>query len=236
MTYTEECGRAIAIKESILLGRQLQRECPQIREKWYAIQFLNEIIDFYEIIPTYTRSMNIAKMAVVHALRGHPGGYGIGSYSGLITDQSELERLCKMHLSKAGTKTYDEKKGVHALTTEERKKIGEDVFKRRLGIYARSYEQVIADNIEAGKIGGIKSAESRGYATWTRLVPYRNELIPEIEYAHRLSNWKRYRNGKKVKTRLLAESLNKKFYRGLHTRNSRSLSTALAEFRKKLKK
>ncbi len=133
-----------AIKRAIALGRTLQKQFPEIAEDYENGLSKAKIIEKYDLIGVYRIGKNVAENAVAFALKGHNGYLRIKPYQGLIKDSGKLEELASKHQaiafksltteqrSQNGRKAYNQKKGVHGFSREQRKEMS-----RRGGIIAR---------------------------------------------------------------------------------------------------
>ncbi len=154
-----------AITRSIKLGRILQQEHSEIADLYKQNYILSQIVRELNIPSDYGVSRDIAWTGVRLAIAGHPGFLGIDSYDGLIKD-SERKIISREHHQemgrKAGKKNYEEKKGIHGKTSEERReyarKGGRTVYEKRKGWHGRTPEQMSKD----GRKGGLKSGPING--------------------------------------------------------------------------
>ncbi len=92
-----DAKQIIAIQQAINLGRKLQEDIPQIAEDYRNRKNKRQIIGEYKIPEIYNVNEKIAFVAVGYALRGNTRFVKTKQYEGLITDSSELEKLCSEH-------------------------------------------------------------------------------------------------------------------------------------------
>ena len=143
-----------AIRRSIILGRTLQNNHPEIADFYRSGYTLNQIVNNLNIKNIYGVSDSIAWSGVRNAIAGNNGflTMNIDGYEGLINDE-ERERLGMEHMLEgailAGQKTHEERKGIHSLSSEEREKIGRKAYKTSLA--KRSSEQRSEDAYKGGK-------------------------------------------------------------------------------------
>ncbi|MEK6846538.1 MAG: hypothetical protein AABY16_00015 [Nanoarchaeota archaeon] len=133
-----------AIEIAIKLGRTLQQNHPEIVDLYRQGFFLPQIVEQLDIVSEYRVTENVALSGVGYAISGNNSLFGKIFYDGLIPEEErkELETEHKFEWGKIiGSRTYEQRKGVHARTKEEMIKHG------RMG----------------GKIGGSKSyGEGKG--------------------------------------------------------------------------
>jgi len=133
-----------AIKKEVLLGRELQVLYPEIAEDYRKGMTHKEIVEKYNITGQFGVDEEFAKNTVGYSIRGILRAmFDLKPYSGLITDKEELERLAQDHNIEGGRKTYEQGKGIHGMSEEER--------------------------IEASRKGGKISAILRGQILWTEI-------------------------------------------------------------------
>lgn len=221
----------VAIRKSLELATQLQRDFPEIADDFRNGVYTSEIVSKYNLIQRYGVSREVAQGAVYRALRGYKGGFGLDSYNGLI-NEGELEKLSKEHQSRSGSYfgpiTYEKRLGIFSIPEEEMKDIckkagkigGKKIVELRLGIHGRTLEQMSED----GKTAVI----ARGQVPWEH---------NEGEYAYNLSQRSAYRIQKgpgkgKINTKLIAEEINEFYHNGNPVRSRVSIKKYLAKLRK----
>lgn len=125
-----------AIRKGVELGRILRDEHPEIKEL-YKLQGLSltKISEELQIELEYGTSFRVAVSGVWYSLIGHKRGFKIEPYEGLIIDEEELRQLGQDHKvknyymlgkklgEKHGQRTYEERRGIHALTSKEKSAI-----------------------------------------------------------------------------------------------------------------
>ena len=115
-----------AIKQSIKLGRTLQKEHPEIADI-YGYHPQRHIPKLLDIQSKYGVSDKVASNGVYFAINGHEEGFGIEGYVGFITDEGEREWLGREHNVQSsrkagqitGRKLYEEGLGIHGRTAEQ---------------------------------------------------------------------------------------------------------------------
>lgn len=145
-----DSAQITAIRMAILAGLRIQRDHPEIAEMYRDGKFIREIANELNIAGQYgLRSEQGAISAVGHALRGvEKTILGVNSYQGLIS-KDELENLCTRHNTENGKRNTRMKVGIHALTHDEKSKIGivggsiggKECYKRKVGAHAADYEE-----------------------------------------------------------------------------------------------
>jgi general stress protein YciG len=126
----------IAIKRSIRLGRQLQRDLPEIADDYRFGLSRSQIALKYNICLIYDVGGSVAIGGVYNAIIGSAGLFSEKPYNGLIEDPSEAERLGLEHMIERGR--------IAGHTTHE----------QGLGIHARKPEQMSIDGRKGGRISG----------------------------------------------------------------------------------
>ena len=195
-----------AIKQSIKLGRTLQKDHPEIADI-YGYYFQADIPKMLDIQSKYGVSDNVALTGVYFAINGHEEGFGIEGYVGLITDEEELKRL------REGRKVAGSQKG------------GRTTYEQGIGVHGRTAEQIIEDGRRGGRIGGLKSAIARGLTPWTD---------EEKEFAYMLSQEQEYQRGSRVNNELIAFALNIEYHGCKEVRSNGAVKRQLSNYRKSL--
>jgi hypothetical protein len=210
-----------AIRRSAELGRTLQKEHPEI-EIMYGYYPLMEIVKRLDISLEYDVNKGVALAGVHKAIAGYNEGLGIEGYVGLIPKE-EREWLGREHKFNGGHKSHNEKKGIHKLTTKEKRAIGYKLHIEKKGIHGRSPEQMREDGIK----GNRESMRVKG------LIPWTNE---EKELIYQLSLNPEYQNGSRTNNLLITIELNKRCHEGEEIRNVKSVGAQLYRIRKSLEK
>ncbi len=127
------------------IGKQIKEELPGIAEAYRQGSIQEEIVREFNICNRYNTSLSIAKSAVATAIRGFPGNRQTEPYVGLIKDPEERAQIAKEHvangmtleqrvelgrrmresrsldsLKKTGQESYNNRVGIHALTSNEK--------------------------------------------------------------------------------------------------------------------
>ncbi|MCH8945432.1 MAG: hypothetical protein IIA85_00730 [Nanoarchaeota archaeon] len=116
--------QATAIRRKISLGRELQILHPEIAEDYRNGMFHKEIAEKYNITEQFRVTEKVAEKAVGLSIRGTVSGFGLEPYLGLIEDKEELERLAQYHQVERGRKLYEQRKGIHGMSSEELSQAG----------------------------------------------------------------------------------------------------------------
>ena len=245
-----------AIKKSIELGRTLQREYPEIA-RWYREG--NVILEITERIDLANQNhvgLDIARVAIGLALRGHDGSFESAPYAGLIDDEKERKTLEREHIQKGyelglGKRTLEQRAadgrkgasisyhtGLAQLTSEELsaagqkggKVAGKKNHEARTGMFARSPETHTENSRNAARARGLVPWISEGEIGHSR---------SEIEFAYQLSMNKDYLfvdglNKGKPNMQAIVKELNKVYHNGVAVRNRKSISSALYNYIKKI--
>jgi len=212
-----------AIKRSINLGSTLQKDHPEIAEL-YVNTGLRQIVKILNIQSEYDVNEGIARSGVIYAIMGHNGGLRIDAYQGLISDE-ERARIRKEHKIGGGRRTYEEKKGIHAQSTEELREIG-----RKSGkiVGRKTYEEkkgIHAQTTEEKRECGRRSAIAKGHTLWDE---------EEKESAYQLSLRPEYKRGSQINLQLIAFELNKKYHNSEEIRNVEAVGFQIRKYKKTL--
>ncbi|MBS3093301.1 hypothetical protein J4456_01830 [Candidatus Pacearchaeota archaeon] len=239
-----------AIKRSVILGRTLQEEHPELVDLYRNGKSLTEISDELEICVVYNVSESVSRNAISLALIGYGGAWGFESYTGILKED-EVKLLGEEHKSQNGKENgrilMENKKGIFALTTEQKiqtgRKSGNKTYNEKTGVHGRSaekrkedsskgYQSFLKNRSKKEKSEyGVKGVVEKGQ------TPYSDE---EIKYAYQLSLKKVYinppgsRNPGKANCELIAKEINRIFHKGDEVRDRRTISTRLYRYRKSL--
>ncbi|MBR9691653.1 hypothetical protein GOV06_02610 [Candidatus Woesearchaeota archaeon] len=228
-----------AIRKILKVAQALIKDHPEIAEDYRNGMFNFEITQKYNVESEYGASANIARKAVGQAIRGHKGGFGFKPCTGLITDPSELEMLCKKPGKNIGKRILDRKVGIHSESyfgeegkSEKRSQAGQlggtATFESGKGLFAKSPEE--------RREYRLKGLRAQGYTPFIdRIFTKTSCTLSEKEFAHGLSQLPEYRMGPIISARLIAEKLNKLYHNGSLVRDGKSVSRALCIYRKKIK-
>ena len=209
-----------AIKKSILLGRTLQKDFPEISRLYRSTVFIKNIVKNLNLEQTYGVNYKLAEQSVINAIYGHNGSLGIEAYDGLISTE-ELAILSKIHRTKWGKETVVQKIGIFGRSFQQHsadsRRAGKSLLKKGKGIHSLTLEE----RQEAGRNG----ASRRGFTVWTD---------EETEYAYKLSLLPQYHYGKRVNNKLIASEVNNKFHNGKSSRNPNTIYMRLIKYRESL--
>jgi len=241
----------ITIKKAAQVAVEMQRDMPEIAKRYEQGEYMREIIENENLIGKYGITYVVAKTAMMYALRGYDGGL-VPSFTGLIEDESLLEKICHEHKSRNGKEAVSqgfgfvgyvgEKReemhrksvetckerniGIYGFTTEQRKEIGKKSAEtnKRLGtgLYGLTTEEKRA--------AAIKSVRARG------LVPFSSDedeslllLYDSPEFAYQEGRF----NGKPNWKRITSE-VNDKFSDERKPRSTAVLRNRFYKLRKRL--
>ena len=223
-----------AIRLSAAVGQDIRKNCPEIAEEYRSGVTAPRLVARYAFDVRYGVGRQVAIDAVRNALRGY-AGHCHDPYQGLLADRSEREDLALAHNRQTGTELYEAKRGIHALTHEEKVDAGRKgglirgplSYRLRIGCHALPPE-VLREHCRriaplGGKAGGIASAVAKG------LVPYSHE---EIEFAVRLATDPCYRGPVRANFRRIAEKVNETFHAGDPRYTRTTLKIALQSHRR----
>jgi len=250
MAYTDQLtSRQIsALRRSIELGRTLQKERPQI-SRLYQNHSYSQIIDMLDIQTKYDVEYEIARGGVRFAIMGHSGGLRIKAYTGLIS-KKERKKIEIKHRIQGGNDLYEEGRGIHEQTIEERRELGREggnkSLRERKGYHALTKEQMSENGRRYGFMGGLiggNKAYEEGVGVHQRTseqhsedgsIGGKNSAIErgqkpwsdkERKYAYRLSLKTEYTH------RQIAIALNLKFHHHRKTRTTIAVSRMLGKHR-----
>ena len=216
-----------AIKKAARLGRTLQGDMPEIAEDYRNGLSKPKIAEKHNVEGKYNVGPNIAQNAVSAALRGHHGHLGITAYSGLITDENELEKLAKEHQAIA----------FNSMSKDQRIAQGKRVHELGLGVHAYSMEERIKQGRKGGGVAkdkglGFHAGTPKQKAKWQKnaSVASGNVLyLPgEKERIHILAKDPTYQNGKRGPSyNAIAEQVNSEFHKGKSVRTKSAINYVL---------
>jgi len=215
--------QVLAIRRKLELALQLQKDMPHIAERYKRGDFMTEIVTNERIASKYYVNEKTARGAVLYAIRGYNAGL-IPSFSGLIEDESLLEKLAWEHMSRHGKIAVANKWGFSGLSEEEQKKmrlrIVANARKNKTGIYAMSKEE----RIRNARIGALKMGKK---IMTEEEILYAISLYESPKYKRNSGygiggpNW-----------RLISEKVNEKFH---HDTADRPMDSLRAYVLKKIK-
>ena len=235
-----------AIMRSIRLGRTLQQEHPEIADLYRRGYHIRRIVEEIDIKSEYDVTERVAWNGVYYAISGSHGFLETANYEEIIPED-ERERLGAKHLSesssKNGRRSYEEKKGIHAQTTEEKRELGRRMYEKRDGLFGMSKKQrqrlglesgrrlyeekrgihalTPEEKKEAGRLGSI----SRGQTIWSE---------EEKREAYELSLTPEYKKGSLIKNNKIAERLNRTYHEGKNIRSPNAVSSHIWKYRRSL--
>ncbi len=222
---TQEQRRGIV--GSVRVGYQLTTEHPQLADDYRSGMGVPDLVEKYQIKEQYNLKTHTAKNAIRYALKGYDGRYdgikhalkiGIDSYPGLLEDNEEARELGRLHRQDNARahnqRLKQEGKGFFGQTLEEKseagKKGGQISFENKLGIHARTPEQMHKR--------GRDLAESQGKTIYGE---------EEIQYITELSQHPHYKRGSRLNMSAIVEEVNRKFHRNQPVRTAKSIDHLL---------
>ena len=249
--------QTFAVICSIRIGMALVGDHPEIAEMYRGGKTHPQIAEELCIKKTYNvASWDVAKNSIGYAIRGHKGGFGIESYSGLIEDENELRRLAySLHVKKGregGEKVAELGVGIHGRTREEmseqgreRAKIlvnainpdtgeryvvenGRKAVELRTGVHSPEFRRKMAHDPEFRR----KIALARGQIYWR--TKDEGFWLDEIECAYLLSLNPDYRRGSTVNNKKIKDELNWIYHGGQEIRSASTVKHRLIDYRKSL--
>jgi len=202
-----EFKRLNAIHLSNRMATKIARDLPQIMEDYKQGHSLTKILNKYSLESTYGLVRSVARSALSKALTmlieneeerkelnlNHKANCG---YSNLIQGKgifSLSEERKKEASQKAGNIAFKMKKGIHALSSEERSRFGKLHYKLGLGKMSNEKRAIMSR----------KSTISRGYVPWEdgeRL--YFMTLCGNSDFFHNNGSYKGHPNYKAISIEL----------------------------------
>ncbi len=233
--------QTLAIKLAVATGDRIRQEYPHFAEEYRAGLTAPSLVQKYGLAARYGIGSRIAIQAVRMAIRGY-SGYFHGSYKGLIPGPSERAKLALAHNRQTGTEVFQEKKGIHALTSKQRAAAsrkgglisGPLSYRLRFGCHALPPE-VLRDLCRrnapiGGKAGARAATLGRGMVPY---VPATAGRPSEADFAFQLATNSIYLGPLRSNFKKIAEEVNKAFNRqSPYTRTT--LKIALKRYRRQL--
>ena len=245
--YNETSSRRLtseqvgAIRLAAEIGYDIRMNYPKIAEEYRSGLTAPKLVARYEFNLRYGVSLQVANYAVRNAIRGYRGHY-FDPYQGLIEDNSERESLAVAHNRQTGMELYEQKRGIHALTREQKAEAGRKgglirgplSYQLRIGCHALPPE-VLREHCRriaplGGKAGGAASVAARGLIPY---IPATSGRVAEIEFAFLLATNPRYLGPVRANFKKTAESVNEVFHAGNPYYTRTSLKIALQSYRRR---
>jgi hypothetical protein len=246
-TYNETSSRRLtseqvgAIRLAAEIGNDIRKNYPEIAEEYRSGLTAPKLVAQYGFNYRYGVSLQMASYAVRNAIRGYCGHY-YNPYRGLIEDKSERESLAIAHNRQTGMELFEQKRGIHALTYEQKAEAGRKgglirgplSYKLRIGCHALPPE-VLREHCRriaplGGKAGGKASVTARGLVPYMPATPGR---VAEIEYAFRLAADPLYLGPVRANFKKIAEKVNEVFHAGNPHYTRTTLKIALQSYRRR---
>ena len=234
------CQQLGAIRLAAEIGDDIRKNYPEIAEEYRSGLTAPKLVARHGFDRRYGVSRQVAIDAVRNAIRGYSGPCH-DHYDGLIADRSERENLAVAHNSQTGTELYEQKRGIHAMTREQKVAAGRKgglirgplSYELRIGCHALSPE-ALREHCRriaplGGKAGGAASVVARGLVPYTPASPGR---VAEIEFAFRLAADPRYLGPVRANFRRMAEKVNEVFHAGNPYYTRTTLKIALQSHRR----
>ena len=232
-----------AIRLAAEIGDEIRKNHPEIADEYRSGMTAPKLVTKHGFDRRYGVGRQVAIDAVRNAIRGY-SGHCHEHYLGLIADRSEREFLAFAHNSRTGAELYKQKRGIHAMSREQKVAAGRKgglirgplSYELRIGCHALSPE-VLREHCRriaplGGKAGGAASVVARGLVPFTSASP---ERVSEIEFAVRLAADPQYRGPVRVNYRKLAEEVNEMFHAGNRHYTRTSLKIALQSHRRHIR-
>jgi hypothetical protein len=229
------------IRLAATIGDDIRMNYPEIAEDYRSGLTAPQLVAKYGFDHRYEIGRQVANSAVRNAIRGY-SGYCHDPYDGLIADESERAILAFAHNKQTGMEMYEQKRGIHALTREQKVDFGRKSglirgplsYRLRIGCHALSPE-VLREHCRriaplGGKAGGAASVVARGLVPYASAEPGR---VAEIEFAFRLAADPRYLGPVRSNFRKIAEKINEVFHSGNPHHTRTTLKLALQSYRRR---
>ena len=229
-----------AIRLAAVIGDDIRKNYPEIAEEYRSGLTAPKLVARHRFDRRYGVSRPVAIDAVRNSIRGYYG-HCHEHYHGLIVDRSERDSLALAHNSQTGLELYERKRGIHAMTREQKADAGRKgglirgplSYQLRIGCHALSPE-ALREHCRriaplGGKAGGLASVAARG------LVPYRLAApgqVAEIEFAFRLAADPNYLGPVRANFRKMAEKVNEVYHENNPRYTRTSLKIALQSHRR----
>lgn len=222
------------------MGADIRNEHPRIAEEYRAGMTAPQLVALYKFDRRYGVGASLAADAVRNAIRGYHGPFH-PPYEGLIGDSAERERLALEHNRLSGLEEYQRRRGIHALTHDQKVEVGRKgglirgplSYQLKIGCHALPPE-VLREHCKriarlGGKAGGVRAAVAKGQAPW---APATASRISELEFASRLAANPRYQGPVRANFRRIAEKTNEAYYGGKPHYTRVTLKIALQRYRR----
>jgi hypothetical protein len=230
-----------AIRLAAEIGGHIRMDHPGIAEEYRSGLTAPQLVARHGFDHRYGVSRRLAIAAVRKALCGYSGPY-YEPYRGLIEDRSERSGLALAHNRQTGAEEYERKRGIHALTHEQKSAIGRIgglirgplSYRLRIGCHALPPE-VLREHCRriaplGGKAGGAASVAAKGLVAYAPAEPGR---MAELEFAVRLAGDPRYLGPVRLNFGKMAETVNHVFHAGNPRYTRTSLKIALQRHRRR---
>jgi len=232
-----------AIRTEAATGDHIRADFPQIAEEYRMGLTAPRLVDRHGLDAHYGVSRRAAVAAVRNALRGYSGPF-YQPYEGLISDRSERTTLALAHSRHTGIEAYQQKRGLHALTSEQKAEAGRKgglilgamSYRLRFGCHAippevqREHLRKIA-HLGARK-GAIACVLSRGL---TLYAPGTGGRCSEVEFAESLASDPEFQTGPRIKMDLIAKAVNLEYHGGKPVRNAIGIRAAIQRYRRQMR-
>jgi hypothetical protein len=211
-----------AIRLAAEVGDDIRTNRSGIAEEYRSGLTVPKLVARHGLECLYGVSRPVAIAGVRNALCGYSGPYH-EPYQGLIEDRSEREELAFAHNRQTGAEEYERRRGIHALTHEQKVAAGRIgglirgplSYRLRIGCHALPPE-VLREHCRriaplGGKAGGAALLASKGLVAYAPATPGR---LSEIEFAARLARDPRYLGPGRSNFGKMAEQVNRVFHAG----------------------
>lgn len=229
-----------AIRTEAAIGNQIRLDFPQIAEEYRMGLTAPKLVDRHGLEAHYRVTRRAAIAAVRNAIRGYSGPFH-QSYEGLISDYLERASLALAHNRQTGFEAYQQRRGLHALTSEQKAEsgrkggriLGAMSYRLHFGCHAippdvqREHLRKIS-HLGARK-GAVACVLSRGL---TLYAPACGGRCSEMEFAYGLSTDPRYLGPVRADFKRIAEKVNECFHNREPHYTRITLKIALQRFRR----
>ncbi len=229
-----------AIRLATEIGDDIRKRHPEVAEEYRRGLTAPKVVARHGFDHQYEVSRQTAINAVRSAIRGYSGQF-YEPYHGLIADRSERESLAYAHNQQTGTEEFERKRGIHALTREQKAEAGRKgglirgplSYRLRIGCHAQPPE-VLREHCRriarlGGKAAAVASVVARGMVPYTPATPGR---VAENEFVFRMAMDPRYLGPVRANFRKLAEKVNEVFHAGNPRYTRTTLKIALQSHRR----
>jgi hypothetical protein len=222
------------------VGNDIRNNYPEVAQEYRKGLTAPKLVAKHKFDHLYGVGREVAIYAVRNAIRGC-AGHCHEPYDGLIKDKFERDCLASAHNRQTGIEEYELKRGIHAMTHEQKAAAGRKggliwgplSYRLRTGCHALSPEALREHCRKISPLGvkasGVASVVARGLVPDT---PETSGRVAEIEFAFRLSTDPQYLGPVRANFKKMAEKVNSMFYNGYPCYTRTTLKIALQNYRR----